>query len=51
MNEVSYLRVEDGDIAELGLSIVREFYIMPPDSDVGIWVDGFPLSLRGKGIH
>lgn len=51
LNDVSYLRVENGDITELGLSIVEEFYKMPPDADVGILVSGFPLSLGGKRIH
>ena len=51
MNEVSYLRVENGDLAGLGRSIVEEFYKMPFDADVGILVSGFSLSLGGKSIH
>jgi len=51
MNEVSYLRVENGDLAGLGQSIVEEFYKMPFDAGVGILVSGFRLSLGKRSIH
>ena len=51
LNGVSYLRIEDGDLARLGLSIVEEFYKMPPDADIGLLVRGFSLLLGGKSIH
>lgn len=50
MNEVFYLRVENGDIAGLGLSIVEGFYKMPIDADIGTLVSGFSMSLKG-GLH
>lgn|SRR5665647_2593427 len=51
INDVEYLRVEDGDICELGLSIVEEFYKMPRDADIGILVSGFTLSIGGRHLH
>ena len=51
INDVEYLRVEDGDICELGLSIIEEFYKMPRDADIGILVSGFTLSIGGRHLH
>ncbi len=34
LNNVSYLRVEEGDLIELGLSIVKEFYQIPNEADI-----------------
>lgn len=51
MNEVKYLRVEDGDLDKLGLSIVEEFYGMPRDADIGVLVSGFSLLLGGRTLH
>ncbi|GEM_PF-3966070 len=47
MNGVPFLRVENGDVARLGQSIIEEFYRMPVDADVGILLHGFSLS----GLH
>lgn len=43
MNDVAYLRVEEGDIIQLGLNIVRDFYSIPEDAVMGLLVDGFLL--------
>lgn len=41
LNEVSFLRVEDGDLTALGLSIATEFYRQAMDTSVGLLVDKF----------
>ena len=51
INDVEYLRVEDGDICGLGSSIIEEFYKMPRDADIGILVSGFTLSIGGRHLH
>ncbi len=51
MNDVYYLRVEDGDIYGLGLSIVEAFYKMPRDADIGVLVSGFSFSFGGRYLH
>lgn len=43
MNEVSYLRIEDGDIRGLGRTIAERLYGMSVDADVGLLVSGFLL--------
>lgn len=40
-NDVHFLRVEDGDIAELGIRIASEIYLLEPDAEMGLIVDGF----------
>jgi hypothetical protein len=39
-NGVRYLRVEDGDLVQLGKQ-VAEFYHLQADGQMGIFVDGF----------
>ena len=39
-NGVKYLRVEDGDLVQLGKQIA-EFYRVKPDSRMGMFTDGF----------
>lgn len=51
INEVSFLRVNEGDMAPLAISIVDDFYQMPIDADIGVLVSGFSLSIAGKYIH
>jgi hypothetical protein len=54
MNDVAYLRVEDGDVVELGLRIILDFYDVSPDYAIGLLLEGFslPSSLCcGDGIH
>lgn len=41
MNEVAYVRVEDGDINDLGRSIVHDFYGVASDYEMGLLVQGF----------
>jgi hypothetical protein len=41
MNEVAYLRVEDGDISKLGLRIVYDFYGVRSDYAMGLLTQGF----------
>jgi hypothetical protein len=43
MNKVSYLRVENGDVADLGARIATEFYHLDPADQVDLIVDGFDL--------
>jgi len=40
-NGVRYLRVEDGDLVQLGVQIVGEFYHLPKDSQMELIIDGF----------
>jgi hypothetical protein len=40
MNNVRYLRVEDGDIVKLGLSICTEFYKVDSNADMTLLTDG-----------
>lgn len=54
MNGVSYLRVEDGDITQLGMGVVQEFYGIGTDVAMGLLVQGFqfhqiasPYSMAG----
>lgn len=44
-NDVSYLRVEDGDLVQLGTQIA-EFYHLQADSQMGMFVDGFEWKPR-----
>ena len=41
LNGVRFLRVEDGDLVQLGLQIVGEFYHLPKDSQMEFNKDGF----------
>jgi hypothetical protein len=41
MNKVRYLRVEDGDIVDLGLKIATEFYGRRLTDRIDVIVDGF----------
>ena len=41
LNGVQYLRVEDGDIAGLGVRVVTEFYRLEHDAKLGLLADGF----------
>ena len=40
-NGVRYLRVEDGDVVQLGEQIAQEFYHLRDDSEMGMFTDGF----------
>ena len=40
-NGVRYLRVEDGDLVQLGRQIAEGFYRLQDDSEMGMFVDGF----------
>ena len=40
-NNVRYLRVEDGDIATLGVKIATDFYHLDPTSEVDLIVESF----------
>jgi len=40
-NGVKYLRVEDGDIVNLGLKVMKEMYRLTDESKVEIFTDGF----------
>lgn len=41
LNSVRFLRVEDGDLIQLGMQIVGEFYHLPKDSQMEFNKDGF----------
>jgi hypothetical protein len=45
MNRVSYLRVEDGDLAGLGQDIVTKFYGENDDLEIGLLMDKVQLPL------
>ena len=40
-NGVQYLRVEDGNLVQLGMQIVQEFYHLRSDSEMQMFTDGF----------
>ena len=39
--DLPYLRVEEGDIVDLGMRIATELYQLPPNTEVSLLVDGF----------
>jgi hypothetical protein len=41
MNNVSYLRVEKGDIAELCADIIKDMYRMPATANIELITEGF----------
>ena len=41
MDEVPYLRVEDGDPAELAMRVMRDLYRLSPEDEVELLVEGF----------
>jgi hypothetical protein len=41
VNGVRFLRIEDGDVTQLGVQIVRELYGLAPDAELETVVDGF----------
>jgi hypothetical protein len=47
MNEVEFLRVEDGDLAALGEGILERLYGVSPNAELGLLIDGIVLS-KGK---
>lgn len=47
MNDVGFLRVEDGDLAQLGRGIVQALYGADSGEDLGLVIDGLVLS-RGR---
>ena len=52
MNGVAYLRVEEGDLIDLGLSIVNDFYGVASDYAMGLLVHGFlPHIIESRGRH
>jgi hypothetical protein len=50
-NNVSYLRIEDGDICYLGKSIVEDVYGTSLATDLGLLVHGFTLAPMYVGTH
>lgn len=50
MNQVEFLRVEDGDLAVLGASILETLYGVPPNAELGLLVDGIVLSTGKRTI-
>ena len=50
MNQVEFLRVEDGDLAVLGVSILRQLYGLPPSAELGLLIDGIVLSTGKRTI-
>ena len=40
-NGVRYLRVEDGNLVQLGMQILEEFYHLRSDSEMEMFTDGF----------
>lgn len=43
-NDVSYIRIEDGDIRALGLQIVERCYGVSRDTNIGVLHEGFALT-------
>lgn len=41
MNKVRYMRVEDGDIVDLGVRIATDFYNLNPTDEIDLIVEGF----------
>jgi hypothetical protein len=48
MNGVRFLRIESGDIAQLGLAIANELYRVPSDYPLGVLLDGIPVPSLGS---
>ena len=44
MNQVEFLRVEDGDLSELGENILESLYGVSPNAELGLIIDGIVLS-------
>jgi hypothetical protein len=40
-NRVRYFRVEDGDVSQLGVEILEEFYHLPSNGEIGMFAYGF----------
>lgn len=51
VNGVRFLRVEDGDLAALGVQIARELYGLAPSSELGTVVDGFEWTPARSRAH
>ena len=41
VNNVTYLRVEDGDLAALGQAVISELYALPPGTPLDLISEGF----------
>ncbi|MDR3454691.1 MAG: hypothetical protein P4L96_18155 [Rhodoferax sp.] len=51
MNNVRFLRVEGGDVADLGFRIVTEYYQIKPTAEIDLLVDGFEYVQRPNGLQ
>ena len=54
LNEVCFLRVEDGEVAALGVSIATEFYQLERGTEIGLLFRGFeyePCKAAPVGLH
>ena len=49
MNAATYLRVEDGDLTNLGIQVLTEFYKINSDTNVGLLVNNVELDLSVLG--
>jgi len=45
-NGVRYVRVQDGNLVQLGMQIVEEFYHLRSDSEMEMFTDGFEWHSR-----
>lgn len=50
LNEVNYLRVEDGDIGDPGIKIVTDLYQVSQDYKLGLIVSGFQYTPGPKNL-
>jgi hypothetical protein len=50
-NNVKSLRIEDGDLAELGFEILFDFYGVSATAELGLIINGIWLSAGKRGIR
>ena len=50
-NDVNFLRIEDGDIASLGLEILSDFYGVSRKAQLGLIINGIWLSAGKRGVQ
>jgi hypothetical protein len=51
LNEVEFLRVEDGDLTQLGECILEQLYGVPPNAELGLLIDGIVLSAGKRTVR